>query len=167
MNKDTENAEINELRNKGKELNNQLINAEKKLKKRNKSDCSIKTLNVLKDELASFTANPTKEFYKNLETRINNYIKIIANDNLKINENNILNLPNQQNSDLIKFLDDKDNKLYNLYNLIFWYCDIEENLNKLFDQKTSQKTYMELTMNLYKESELDPIMTYINEIISP
>ena len=50
-----------------------------------------------------------------------------------------------------------------LYNLIFWYCDIEENLNKLFDQETSQKTYMELTMHLYKESELDPIMTYINE----
>jgi hypothetical protein len=83
-NKDTENAEINKLRNKGNELSNQLINAEKKLKTRNNSDYLIKPLNLLKDELTSFIENPTKEIYKNLETKINNYIKIIADDNLKI-----------------------------------------------------------------------------------
>ena len=97
---------MNKLRRKGNELSKQLINVEKKLKTRNQSDYSIKTLNLLKDELTSFIDNPTKEFYKNLETKINNYIKIIADDNLKNNENNILNLPDQPGGDdLIKFLD--------------------------------------------------------------
>ena len=56
-----------------------------------------------------------------------------------------------------------DTKNYKLHELIFWYSFVEENFNKIFDPDTSEKESMELTMNLYKDSELDPIMTFISE----
>lgn len=54
-------------------------------------------------------------------------------------------------------------KNYKLHELIFWYSFIEENLNKLFDPDTNEKSAMELIMNLYKDSELNPLMTFISE----
>ena len=69
----------------------------------------------------------------------------------------ILNLPNK---DQMKIIDTKNNKLNEL---ILWFSFIKDNFKQLFDPDTSEQRSMELTMNLYKDSELDPIMTFISE----
>jgi hypothetical protein len=46
---------------------------------------------------------------------------------------------------------------------MFWFSFNEENLNKLFDPEIDERTFMEIYMNLYKDCELDPIMTFISE----
>ena len=50
----------------------------------------------------------------------------------------ILNLPNKNKitENKIKYIDTKN---YKLNELILWYSFIDENLNKLFDQDTSEK----------------------------
>ena len=54
-------------------------------------------------------------------------------------------------------------KNYEKYNIIFWYSDIVQKLDELLDANTNEKTSMELTMNLDRFSELDPILTFIND----
>ena len=54
-------------------------------------------------------------------------------------------------------------KKYQLYEYIFWFSFIDDGLNQLLDPETDEKTYMELSMDLYKDADLDPIITFINE----
>ena len=56
-----------------------------------------------------------------------------------------------------------DMKKYQLYEYIFWFSFIDDGLNQLLDPETDEKTYMELSMDLYKDADLDPIITFINE----
>ena len=111
----------------------------------------------LKDEITKFSTSdkPTKELFKILNNKVNIFINLIG----KKDEKNvdILYLPNKNQKKII------ETNNYKLNELLFWYSFNEENLNKLLDPDTNERTYMELSMNLYKDSELDPIMTYINE----
>ena len=151
-NKDIEDAEITKLRNDANAL---LIHLENKVK--NKTT-SIKSLNFLKEEITKFTTSnkPTKELYKILFNKVNIFINLVGKESEK-KKLDTLYLPNKETMKII------DTKNYKLHELIFWFSFVEENLNKLFDPDTSEKESMELTMNLYKDSELDPIMTFISE----
>ena len=95
---------------------------------------------------------------------MSNKVSIFINLIEKKGEKNldILNLPNKNKitKNKIKYIDTKN---YKLNELILWYSFIDENLNKLFDPDTSEKIFLELLMNLYEDSELDPIMIFINE----
>ena len=151
-NKDNEDAEITKLRGDANAL---LIHLENKVK--NKTS-SIKSLNFLKEEITKFTTSnkPTKELYKILYNNLIIFINLVGKGNEK-KKLDTLFLPNK---DQIRMIDTKN---YKLHELIFWYSFVEENFNKLFDPDTSEKESMELTMNLCKDSELDPIMTFISE----
>jgi len=151
-NKDIEDAEITKLRSDANAL---LIHLENKVK--NKTS-SIKSLNFLKDEITKFTnmEKPTAELYKILYNKVKYFIDLAG----KENENKKMDTLYVPNKDQLKIIDTKN---YKLHELLFWYSFIEENLNKLFDPDTSEKSSMELMMNLYKDSELDPIMTFISE----
>jgi len=151
-NKDNEDAEITKLRGDANAL---LIHLENKVK--NKTS-SIKSLNFLKEEITKFTTSnkPTKELYKILYNKVIIFINLVEKENEK-KKLDTLFLPNK---DQIRMIDTKN---YKLHELIFWYSFVEENFNKIFDPDTSEKESMELTMNLYKDSELDPIMTFISE----
>ena len=50
-----------------------------------------------------------------------------------------------------------------LYELIFWYSFIEENLMELMNSKTADESYWKIEMNLNEYNELYPIMTFISE----
>ena len=52
---------------------------------------------------------------------------------------------------------------YKLYEIIFWFSFIDDGLNQLLDPETNEQNFMELSMNLYKDPDLDPIITFINE----
>ena len=150
-NKDNEDAEITKLR---VEANALIILLETKTKN---STSSIKSLNFLKDEITKFTTSnkPTKEQYKILKNKVKIFINLIGKE--KETKLDLLNLPNK---DQMKLIESKNNKIYEL---IFWFSFIEENLNRLFAPDITEKTSMELIMDLYKDSELDPIMTFISE----
>ena len=150
-NKDIEDAEITKLRNDANAL---LIHLENKVK--NKTS-SIKSLNFLKDEITKFTNinKPTKELYDILFNKVKYFIDLAGKEHEK-KKLDTLYLPNK---DQMKIIDTKN---YILHKLIFWHSFIEENLNKLFDPDTDEKSAMELMMNLYKDSELDPLMTFIS-----
>ena len=148
-NKDNEKPEITKLR---KDAKNLLINLEEKVK--NKID-SGKLLDDMKEEIIDFinAKAPTSEEFQKLQKKVKIFTNLI-----KQKETDILNLPNKNNK--IKIIDTSN---YKIYELIFWYSLIEENLNDLLNSKTSYETYWKLTMNLNKYSELDPIMTFIGE----
>ena len=151
-NKDIEDAEITKLRNDANAL---LIQLDNKFK--NKTS-SIKSLNFLKAEITKFSDSekPTKELFEILYNRVNIFINLIKTENEK-KKLDTLFLPNKDQYKII------DTKNYFLYELIFWYSSIEDNLNKLFDINTTEKESMELTMNLYKNNELDPLMSFISD----
>ncbi len=151
-NKDIEDAEITKLRGDANAL---LIHLENKVK--NKSS-SIKSLNFLKEEITKFTTSnkPTKEQYKILYNKVYIFINLVGKET-ETKKMDTLFLPNKEQIRMI------DTKNYKLHELLFWYSFVEDNFNKLFDPDTSEKESMELTMNLYKDSELDPIMTFISE----
>ena len=151
-NKDIEDAEITKLRN---DANTLLISLENKVK--NKTS-TIKSLNFIKEEITKFTNmnKPTKELYDILFNKVKYFIDLVGKENEK-KKLDTLDLPNK---DQMKIIDTKN---YKLHELIFWHSFIGENLNKLFDPDTDEKSAMELMMNLYKDSELDPLMTFISE----
>ena len=151
-NKDIEDAEITKLRSEASSL---LIKLDNKTKN---NQSSKKSLNFLKDEITKFTTSvkPTKELFKILQNKTNVFMNLIG----RKDENNIdtLLLPNKNDSNI-----DIDMKHFKLYELIFWYSLIDEGLSKLLDPETDERAFMEISMNLYKDMELDPIITYINE----
>ena len=148
-NKGKEDAEITKLRNEANELMIQLEKME--------NISSIKQLNFLKDEINQFIkqSNPTKELYYNLKNRVEIFIKLIS---LKDNNLEIIHLTNKNNID-IKLNFEK----YKLYDLLFWYSNIFDCLNELLDPKAEEQISMKISMNLYKDEDLDPILTFINE----
>ena len=150
-NKNIEDSLITKLIKKANGLLTELDN-----KCKNKT-YSLEIMNNLKDEILEFSSSnePNEEKYNKIYNKVQIFIELIE----KQNERKIdsLNLPNKEQKEL---LDIKD---YKKYELLFWYCDMEEKLNILIDPKSSEKTYMELTMNLYEDSELEPILSYINE----
>ena len=148
-NKGREDAEITKLRSEANELMIQLEKME--------NISSIKQLNFLKDEINQFIkqSNPTKELYYNLKNRVEIFIKLIS---LKDNNSEIIHLTNKNNID-IKLNFEK----YKLYDLLFWYSNIDDCLNELLDPKTEDQISMKISMNLYKDEDLDPILTFINE----
>ena len=40
---------------------------------------------------------------------------------------------------------------------LFWFSFIDDGLNQLLDPETDEKTYMELSMDLYKDADLDQL----------
>ena len=79
---------------------------------------------------------------------------------MKKKKNNILDtlyLP-EKNIDI-----NIDMQNYKLYEIIFWFSFIDDGLNQLLDPETNEQNFMELSMNLYKDPDLDPIITFINE----
>ena len=152
-NKDIEDAEITKLRNEA----NSLL---RKLDSKTKNNTSnIKSLNFLKDEISKFTNSerPTKELFQILENKVNVFINLISQKN--VNNLDIIYLPNKTNIDI-----NIDLKKYKLYEFLFWYSFIDDGLNTLLDSETNERTFMEISLNLYKDIDLDPIITFINEI---
>ena len=152
-NKDIEDAKVTSLRKNASILSI-------KLDKIKNNNSSIKSLNFLKDEISKFIKmnKPTKKLLKKLENKVNVFIDLIGKGNNR--NDDIIYLPN--NND-IKLIDIKENKKYQLYKFIFWYSFINDSLNKLLDPEINEKTYMEISMELYKDIFLDPIITFINK----
>ena len=151
--KDKEDEEIIKLRKQANEL---LMLLEKKIKDKK---VNMKSLNFLKDEITNFAKlnNPSKDLFDNLKKEVNSFINLIGKESTS-KEFDTLNLPNRID---IMNIDDIKNYKYNDFILSFSLVD--ENLNKLFDPDTSEKANIEIINNLYKDSELDPIMTFISE----
>ena len=148
---DNKNEEIKKLRNEGKNL---LFNLENNIK--NKTS-SIKYLNLLKEKILLYNENPEQSKLDELKNEVNNLINIVNLENEKLID--ALNLPNKNE---IKIIDINKKNLI-LYDILFWYSCTLEKLEKLSDKNISKKSSIELTKNLLMESELEPIINYIND----
>ena len=151
-NKDIEDEEISKLRTQANAL---LLNLDKKAK--GKID-NKKLLNFLKVEITNFVNmnNPTKELFENLSKKVNSFINLIGKGSIT-SKFDTLNLPKKDFSNI------NDEKIYKFNDFILWFSFVDENLNKLFDPDTSEKANIEIINNLYKDSELEQIMEFINE----
>ena len=148
-NKGIEDAEISKLRSDASSL---LL----KLEQKTKQVTSSKLFIFLKKEINNFSNNPTQELLKILHNKVDVFLNLI--DKKDKNKLDTINFPNKNNIDM-----NIDMKKYQLYEYIFWFSFIDDGLNQLLDPETDEKTYMELSMDLYKDADLEPIITFINE----
>ena len=149
LNRDKEKPEVVKLR---KDCKNLLIMLEKKVKNKKGYE---KSLDNLKEEIIDFInlKEPKPEEYENIKKKVKIFMNLIKQKNI-----DNLNLPNK--NDIIKIIDITK---YKLYELIFWYSFIEENLMELMNSKTADESYWKIEMSLNEYNELYPIMTFISE----
>ena len=153
-NKGKEDEEITKLR---KDATTLLLKLEEKS---NNYKSSIKL--SLKIEITNFleSERPTKELFKIIENKVNVFLDLIGKesknkvDTIYFPEKNIDK--NDKNISTIM-------KNYQLYEIIFWFSSVDFQLNELLDPEIDEKNFMELLMELYNDSDLDSIITYINE----
>ena len=148
--KDIEDPKILKLKS---DANNLLISLEKNIKYKTYSI----SLSELKEEISKFIYSkaPTQELYNTLKNKVNIYIKSIGK---KEQNNEILNLPNKEQ--IMRIIDTSN---YKIYELIFWFSFIEENLKELLGINTTEEDKIQLENNLSKYNELEPIMKFIHD----
>ena len=152
-NKGIEDAEITKLRNAASSL---VIKLDK-VKINN--DSNNKSLFFLKMEITKFqdSSKPTKESFKILESKVNTFLDVIDKKNYN----------KQDNMFFPKKLTDTDEfdimKKFEIYNLILWFSYNDEEINKLLSPETDEKDFIEISMNLFEDTDLDQIISFINE----
>ena len=149
--KDRNNEEITILRNEAKELIRNLDY------KANINTKNINSIKYLKDNINKFInlENPNREKLKNLENEVNTFFEIEKYNHIK----DTISLPNKHNINEFNYSNNK----YKLYEFIFWYSNSDNELNKLLERETNEKTWLEIFFNLNKDLDLESIMIFIKD----
>ena len=146
---------------KNREIQNtKEINTEEK-KIVNFNSIYIKQMNYISEEIIKFlkSENPTEKVFTILEKYVNDFLEI-TKEKIFLNED-LMELPLSNN--YLANNNYKKNKQIKIEDLILWYSKIKYILNKMINENISDKKFMEYSIKLNDDIELDSIINYINE----
>ena len=115
--------------------------------------------NYLTEQIIKFmkSEKPTENVYSSLEAKVNDFIEITKKNEIIIED--LMELPFSNHS--LKY--NNNNMEIKIEEIVLWYSKIKNIIDKMIDGNISDKNFMEYSMQLNDDFELNSITNYINE----